>query len=34
MNKKEIAHILEEIGTILDLKGENPFKVRIKYLRV
>lgn len=31
MNKKEIAHILEEIGTILDLKGENPFKVRAYY---
>ena len=31
MNKKEIAHILEEIGIILDLKGENPFKVRAYY---
>ena len=31
MNKKEVAHILEEIGTILDLKGENPFKVRAYY---
>ena len=28
MDKKEILHILEEIGTILDLKGENPFKSR------
>jgi len=31
MNKKEVAKILEEIGTILDLKGENPFKVRAYY---
>ena len=31
MNKKEVAHVLEEIGTILDLKGENPFKVRAYY---
>lgn len=31
MNKKEVAHILEEIGIILDLKGENPFKVRAYY---
>ena len=31
MNKKEVAHILEEIGTILDLKAENPFKVRAYY---
>ncbi len=28
MTKKEIVAILEEIGTILDLKGENPFKSR------
>ncbi|MEJ2543184.1 MAG: DNA polymerase/3'-5' exonuclease PolX [Calditrichaceae bacterium] len=28
MNKKEIVKILEEIGTILELKGENPFKSR------
>jgi DNA polymerase (family 10) len=31
MNKKDVAHILEEIGIILDLKGENPFKVRAYY---
>jgi DNA polymerase (family 10) len=31
MNKKEVAQILEEIGIILDLKGENPFKVRAYY---
>ena len=31
MNKKEVAHILEEIGIILDLQGENPFKVRAYY---
>jgi len=31
MNKKEVARILEEIGIILDLKGENPFKVRAYY---
>jgi DNA polymerase (family 10) len=31
MNKKEVAHVLEEIGIILDLKGENPFKVRAYY---
>lgn len=28
MNKREIADILEEIGQLLELKGENPFKVR------
>lgn len=28
MTKPEIAEILEEIGTLLELKGENPFKVR------
>jgi DNA polymerase (family 10) len=28
MEKKELIHILEEIGTMLDLKGENPFKSR------
>ncbi|HXQ79906.1 MAG TPA: DNA polymerase/3'-5' exonuclease PolX [Opitutaceae bacterium] len=28
MNKTEIAHVLVEIGTLLELKGENPFKVR------
>jgi DNA polymerase (family 10) len=31
MNKKEVARILEEIGIILDLQGENPFKVRAYY---
>lgn len=28
MNKTEIADVLVEIGTLLELKGENPFKVR------
>lgn len=28
MDKKNIINILEEIGTILELKGENPFKSR------
>lgn len=28
MDKATVAEILEEIGTLLDLKGENPFKVR------
>jgi DNA polymerase (family 10) len=28
MNNKEIAKILEEIGQMLELKGENPFKSR------
>lgn len=28
LDKLQIAHVLEEIGTILELKGENPFKVR------
>lgn len=28
MDKKEIAEILDEIGTLLELKGENPFKCR------
>lgn len=31
MNKKEVARIFEEIGTILELKGDNPFKVRAYY---
>ena len=31
MNKKEVAKIIESIGVILDLKGENPFKVRAYY---
>ncbi len=28
MNKAQIADVLDEIGTLLELKGENPFKVR------
>src|SRR4030095_11718852 len=28
MDKKEVASALEEIGTLLELKGENPFKTR------
>ncbi len=28
MTKNEIADVLEQIGTLLELKGENPFKVR------
>src|SRR6266566_3979963 len=28
MTKGEIAGVLEEIGTLLELKGENPFKIR------
>ena len=28
LDKLQIAHVLEEIGVILELKGENPFKVR------
>ena len=28
MTKNEIAEVLAEIGTLLELKGENPFKVR------
>lgn len=28
MTKNEIAAILDEIGTLLELKGENPFKIR------
>lgn len=31
INKKEIIKILEEIGTFLELKGENPFKSRAYY---
>ncbi|MBN1409180.1 MAG: DNA polymerase/3'-5' exonuclease PolX [Calditrichaceae bacterium] len=31
MNRKEIVKILEEIGTVLELKGENPFKSRAYY---
>jgi DNA polymerase (family 10) len=28
MTKNEIADVLAEIGTLMELKGENPFKVR------
>ena len=28
MNKDQVAQILIEIGTLLELKGENPFKTR------
>ena len=28
MDKKEVSAVLEEIGTLLELKGENPFKSR------
>ncbi len=28
MTKNEIADVLEEIGLLLELKGENPFKIR------
>jgi len=28
LDKKKVAHILHEIGILLELKGENPFKVR------
>ncbi len=28
MDKKQVAHILHEIGVLLELKGENQFKVR------
>ena len=28
MTKNEIADVLAEIGTLLELKGENPFKIR------
>ena len=28
MNKTEIAAVLTDIGTLLELKGENPFKIR------
>jgi len=31
MDKREIAHILEEIGTLLELQGESPFKSRAYY---
>ena len=28
MDKKQVAEILDEIGTLLELRGENPFKCR------
>lgn len=28
MDKREISRILEEIGLMLELKGDNPFKIR------
>ena len=28
MNKDDVVRILEEIAELLELKGENPFKVR------
>ena len=31
MDKKQIIKILEEIGILLELKGENPFKARAYY---
>ncbi|WP_457565714.1 helix-hairpin-helix domain-containing protein, partial [Caldithrix abyssi] len=31
MDKKEIVKILEEIGRLLEIKGENPFKARAYY---
>ncbi len=31
MNKKDVIKILEEIGTLLEIKGENPFKARAYY---
>jgi len=31
VDKKEIAGIFEEIGALLELKGENPFRVRAYY---
>ena len=31
MTKKELIAVLEEIGTLLELKGENPFKCRAYY---
>src|SRR5437762_12931864 len=29
MTKEEIAHVLEKIATLLELKDENPFKVPV-----
>jgi DNA polymerase (family X) len=34
MDKREVAHILEEIGTLLELQGESPFKSRAYYTAV
>ncbi len=31
MDKKQVADILEQIGVLLELKGENPFKTRAYY---
>src|ERR1700757_4876491 len=31
MNKAEIAGVLEQIATLLELKDENPFKIRAYY---
>ncbi|MDK2920076.1 MAG: polymerase, partial [Candidatus Petromonas sp.] len=31
MDKREIANILNDIGLLLELKGENPFKSRAYY---
>ncbi|KAB3529788.1 DNA polymerase/3'-5' exonuclease PolX [Alkaliphilus pronyensis] len=31
MNKHDVSIILEEIGTLLELQGENPFKVKAYY---
>ena len=31
MDKHQIAQALEEIGTLLELKGDNPFKIRAYY---
>ena len=28
MDKKEVAEVLEEISVLLEIKGENPFKIR------
>ncbi|MBF8297186.1 MAG: polymerase (family 10), partial [Bacteroidetes bacterium] len=28
MDQKQIASILDEMGTLFELKGENPFKCR------
>jgi len=28
MDKKDVSRVLEEIGTLLEILGENPFKCR------